>query len=89
MNIAIERADTVLTYEDASMDILPALLLRAARLSQILIKGEENELPAFNIEVEDEVVATLVELVVVDVGRLVEQNLFASGLNGSHDLLAS
>ena len=84
---AVQRADTVLADENAGESVLSALLQSATGLSQIFIKRQQDELSAFDVKVEDEVMTTLIKAVVVDMRRLVEQDLLSCRLDRGHDLL--
>ena len=69
--VAIKRADAVLADEDACEGVLTSFLESATRLSQIFVEGEKDKLTALHVKVEDEVVATLIEAIVVNVSGLV------------------
>ena len=56
-------------------------------MPQIFIEGQQDKLTALNIEIQDEVMATLIEAAVVDVSWLIQQTLLASCLNRCQDLL--
>ena len=56
-------------------------------MTQVFVEAQKHELATLNVEVHNKVVASLVETIVVDLTRLIQQNLLASSLDGSHDLL--
>ena len=87
--IAVKRADTVLADEDAGKGVLSSFLKSASRLCQIFVEGEQDELSTLNVEVENEIVTSLIEAIVVDLCRLIQQNLLSSGLNRRHHLLVT
>lgn len=85
--VAVKRADAILADEAAAERVFTTFLKGASGLIQILVEGKEDELTALDIEIENEVVAALIEAVVVDARGLVKEHLLASGLNRRHHLL--
>ena len=85
--MAVQRADTILADEDTCDSILSSFLQGAPGLTQVFVEAQKHELATLNVEVHNKVVASLVETIVVDLTRLIQQNLLASSLDGSHDLL--
>lgn len=79
--VVIEHRDPVFADENSSQNIFTASLHEFGGLIQVFVELEQYKLATLNFVVDQDVMGTLVEQVVVYVGGLVKQHLFARCLN--------